>query len=391
MFGRLHTAGRAIGEAVHATTSTAAVMASDLVGRRRHSPLQERDPDFIRATLATHSAANALYFRPKVRGLEYIPSEGPVLLVGNHSGGALIVDTLAFAYAFYRHFGPDRRFHQLAHDLVFAVPGLAGLVQKYGTIPASPENAEQALAGGAALLVYPGGDFESFRPSWRSERVEFGGRSGFVRLALAQDVPIVPIVSIGGQETALFLTRGERLTRLLGLDRLLRLKVLPVQIAPPFGLTVLDLPFRVPLPAQITIQVLPKLELRKRFGPKPSEDEVYAAITAEMQLALDELAAERDLPVVGSLTPRDDQQGTVAAAIAEDRAALEATRIPELEEPWLGYAQMQIPEIDERLRSAPPEIIAAVRLFEQRHKRRKGVLRAVRRELKRSKADGRAA
>ena len=48
-----------------------------------------------------------------------------MLLVGNHSGGTLIADTFAFAYGFYDHFGPDRLFHQLAHDLVFQVPGLA--------------------------------------------------------------------------------------------------------------------------------------------------------------------------------------------------------------------------------------------------------------------------
>src|SRR4051794_17944686 len=109
-----------------ATRATLAVTARDfLPGRRAEDPLSERDPDYIRSTLPAYNRIVDLYFRPKVRGLEQIPSEGPVLLVGNHSGGTLIADSFAFAYAFYEHFGPERRFHQLAHDLVFRVPGLA--------------------------------------------------------------------------------------------------------------------------------------------------------------------------------------------------------------------------------------------------------------------------
>src|SRR3954452_13749199 len=209
-------------------------MARDLLGYRAQDPLAERDPCFIRQTLPAYSRAAQLYFRPKVRGLEQIPAEGPVLLVGNHSGGTLIADTFAFSYGFYKHFGPERRFHQLAHDLVFRVPGLAQL-RKFGTVPASHDNAEAALRRGAAVLVYPGGDWETYRPSWRSGEIDFADRSGFVRLALANDVPIVPVVAIGGQETALFLTRGERLARRLGLNRFFRVKVLPFQVGPPFG------------------------------------------------------------------------------------------------------------------------------------------------------------
>ena len=85
------------------------------------------------------------------------------------------------------------------------MPGL-GSLRKFGTVAASPENARKALESGAALLVYPGGDYEVHRPSWKRNRVDFDRRKGFIRLALEQDVPIVPVVSIGGQETALFLS-----------------------------------------------------------------------------------------------------------------------------------------------------------------------------------------
>ena len=258
--------------------------------------LNDWDPDYIRRTLPIMRTLFHAYFRAEVRGLEHIP-EGPVLLVGNHSGGTMIADTFVFATCFYEHFGPERRFHQLAHDVAARLPGLG--IRPYGTVRASHQNARKAFRKGAAVLVYPGGDYETFRPSWHSDQIEFDHRQGFVKLALSEDVPIVPVVSIGGQETALFLSRGERAARLLRLDRLLRIKVLPVSLGPPFGVSVLDLPPRLPLPAKIEIEVLPRVALRERFGPQPDIDRVFQAVTAEMQNALDGLAEERDIPVIG--------------------------------------------------------------------------------------------
>jgi 1-acyl-sn-glycerol-3-phosphate acyltransferase len=192
----------------------------------------------------------------------------------------------------------ERQFFQLAHNLVLSMPGL-GFLRRFGTVAASPENAEKALAEGAALLVYPGGDLEVHRPTWESGRVDFGGRRGFVRLALDHDVPIVPVVSIGGQETALFLSRGEGLARALMLDRLFRLKVLPISLALPWGVNIGDMLGHVPLPAKIVVEALPPIHLRQEFGPEPDVDEVYAHVMRLMQETLDALASERRFPVLG--------------------------------------------------------------------------------------------
>jgi 1-acyl-sn-glycerol-3-phosphate acyltransferase len=178
------------------------------------------------------------------------------------------------------------------------MPGL-GFLRKYGTVAANPENAAKALDCGAALLVYPGGDYEVHRSTRDSARVDFGGRKGFLRLALDRDVPIVPVVSIGGQETALFLTRGEGLSKLLRLDRMFRLKVLPISLALPWGVNVGDMLGHVPLPAKITIQVLDPIDLRAEFGEEPDLDEVYAEVLGRMQHTLSSLQAERSLPVLG--------------------------------------------------------------------------------------------
>jgi 1-acyl-sn-glycerol-3-phosphate acyltransferase len=279
--------GRALGEVIE-------------FAQRRipRADLDERDPDYIRERLPLFWLAASIWFRGEVRGLGNIPDSGPVLLVGNHSGGNMIPDTLVFTMAFGTYFGVERRFYQLAHNLVLSMPGL-GWMRKFGTVAASPANARKALESGAALLVYPGGDYEVHRPSWEANRVDFGGRKGFIRLAIEQNVPIVPVVSIGGQETALFLSRGEGLARLLALDRMFRLKVLPISLALPWGLNVGDMLGHIPLPAKITIETLPAIDLRSEFGPEPDASDVYDHLIRLMQETLDALAAERRLPVIG--------------------------------------------------------------------------------------------
>ena len=276
----------------------ARAVTSQVQQRIPRADLDERDPDYIREKLPLMWLAASIYFRGEVRGLGNIPDSGPVLLVGNHSGGNLTPDTTIFTLAFSTFFGVERRFYQLAHNLVLAMPTL-GALRKFGTVAASPENATKALETGAALLVYPGGDYEVHRPSWERNRVDFGGRKGFIRLALEQEVPIVPVVSIGGQETALFLTRGEQLAQLLRVDRLFRLKVLPISLALPWGLNVGDMLGHIPLPAKITIETLPAINLREEFGPQPDIQEVYDHLLRLMQDALDALAAERRFPVLG--------------------------------------------------------------------------------------------
>src|SRR5829696_8154811 len=260
--------------------------------------LDERDPDYIRETLPGLWMLASFYIRADVRGLQRIPAEWPMLLVGNHSGGNLTPDTLVFTLAFSTYFGVERRFFQLAHNLVLAMPGL-GSLRKYGTVAASPQNAEKALDTGAALLVYPGGDYEVHRSTWDSAKVGFDGRKGWIRLALRKNVPIVPVVSIGGQETALFLSRGERLARLLRRDRLFRLKVLPISLAIPWGLNIGDMLGHFPLPAKISVRALEPINIREQFGEDPDIDNVYEHLIGAMQAELDVLYRERRLPLIG--------------------------------------------------------------------------------------------
>jgi hypothetical protein len=75
--------------------------------------------------------------------------------------------------------------------------------------------------------------------------------------------------------------------------------VLPISIALPWGLNVGDLLSHFPLPAKLTIEVLPPIDLREQFGEEPDPDEVRAHVERVMQDTLDALAAERRFPVIG--------------------------------------------------------------------------------------------
>ena len=254
--------------------------------------LDQRDPDYIRDQLPGLWLLASLYFRADVRRLDRIPADGPVLLVGNHSGGNVPPDTFVFTLAFCSYFGVERPFYQLVHNLVALYPALRWL-PRFGTVAASPDNARMALESGAAVLVYPGGDYEVYRPSWQRHVVDLGGRKGFVRLARETGVPIVPVASVGGQETALFLGRGQGLARLLMLDKILRLKSLPISLALPWGLNVTDWLGHIPLPAKIVIEV------QQPITADDDDQAVYDEVVASLQAGVNRLAAERRFPVIG--------------------------------------------------------------------------------------------
>ena len=270
---------------------------SGLTPRFRPGDLDDRDPDFMRELLPGLWLLVSAWYRPDIRGLENVPREGPVLVVGNHTGGTSSPEVFISQLAISTYFGVERAHFQLAHMMVLNSP-LGWMLRRFGTVEADHGNAEQALDAGAIVTVFPGGDYEVFRPSWESAKVDMGGRKGFLRLALAKGVPVVPMVSLGGQETALFLSRGEGLARLLRLDRTIRLKTLPVMLSLPFGLQIGPQP-HLPLPVKVQMRFLPPIDLVERFGEDADVDEVYDELVAEMQTALTQMQRERRLPVIG--------------------------------------------------------------------------------------------
>lgn len=254
------------------------------------------DPTFTELLINAVTPVINRWFRPEVRGLETFPSTGGALVVSNHSGGVLTPDWNVLAPALYRKFGYDRPLYTVAHYGVFFTPFRAAL-GRLGVIHASRENAGEALRSGAVVLAFPGGDYDAFRPTLSQNVIDFDGRTGYVRTAMEAGVPIVPAVSIGGQETQLFVTRGKWLAKSLGLKRF-RIEILPVTIGLPFGLTML-FPANFPLPTKIVYHVLEPIDIAARFGEDADVGEVDTYVRSVMQDALKKLGRERRLPVLG--------------------------------------------------------------------------------------------
>jgi 1-acyl-sn-glycerol-3-phosphate acyltransferase len=260
------------------------------------SEIAKWDPVFTAQATKVVAPIIKRWFRVQVRGLESIPATGGALVVSNHSGGALTPDPLVFAPAFYGTFGYDRPLYILAHYGVFFTP-LRGYLGRIGAIHASPENASKALHSGAVVLVYPGGDYDAYRPTRSQNVIDFNRRTGYVKVAIETGVPIVPVVSIGAQETQLCLSRGDRLAKRLGLHHI-RLDILPITVGLPFGVTMF-FPANFPLPTKIVNQVLDPIDVFARFGRNPDVAEVDAYVRSVMQNALDQLARLRRFPVLG--------------------------------------------------------------------------------------------
>lgn len=255
----------------------------------------ERDPEFIRRQLPLLWLLSTLYFRAEVTGMEKVP-DGPVLFVGNHNGGSMPLDVPIFLLAFNTYYSVDRPLYALAHAMLTSAPGIGALARRFGVITAGPEAARQAFDQGASLLVYPGGDVEVMRPWTRRFEIDFDGRKGFLKLAWDAGVPIVPVVTDGMHDSLIVLTDGRKLAKALRLDKLGRIKVLPIALAAPFGITVGDL-FHVPFPVKVRTNVLDPIDLRQKYGDDIDYDHAYDYVTSTMQVGLKTLATKRTLPI----------------------------------------------------------------------------------------------
>lgn len=263
-------------------------------------PMADRDPELIRRLMPVLDAVLA-YFASEVRGFDRIPDE-PAIVVGNHSGGTYMPDYWAFLREWVRRRGADAPLYSLTFDFLFSVPGAGALARRVGGVPGSHVNADHLLDQGASLLVYPGGDEEDYRPWTERNRIELGGRMGFVRLALRSGVPVVPMVSHGSHETMIVLTRGQGIATRLGFDRL-RIKIFPLVAGLPWG--IMPVMPAWPLPAKVMVQLCEPLDW-SGFGPAAADDpdivtRCYDEICEVMQSTLDGLVAEVPHPLVARL------------------------------------------------------------------------------------------
>ncbi len=291
---------------VHLTSPAAPVVTVlgyglGLKRRRLEDDLDGRDPAFVRWAMETTRAVARSWFRWRVEGVEHVPAEGAALLVGNHNGGLMPIDTLLTMAAIEDRLGVERVVRPLAHDLVFYDRAAHRAAIKLGLVRAGHSSAHAVFRRGDLALVYPGSDLDTMRPFRERDRVVLGGRTGFVRLALTAGVPIVPVVSAGTHEQLIILSRGERLARALRLDVWARAKVFPIALGLPWGLFPAFF-FYLPLPAQTTLafgEPIAWPDLRPQDADDPAVvQRCYAEVEERMQAMLDRLSRGR-IPWLG--------------------------------------------------------------------------------------------
>ena len=240
------------------------------------------------------------WFRMEFDGWENLPPS-PVLLVGIHSGAPFVWDAWTIGVQWWRRFGQERPLHGTAHDALMAIPGIGRYFRAMGVLPAAPDSIATALAEGRDVALWPGGEVDSLRPWVERDRANLAGRKGFVKMAIRAGVPIVPIATVGGADAMPVLFRGDKLAKVLKLDKVLRLQVFPLAISLPWGIAPAALP-QFPLPAKIRTRLMPVVEVDTdpaRADDDAYVDQKYHEVQDSIQRGMDALARKRALPLFG--------------------------------------------------------------------------------------------
>jgi 1-acyl-sn-glycerol-3-phosphate acyltransferase len=241
-----------------------------------------------------------LWFRMEIEGWEKLPPP-PALLIGVHAGAPFVWDAWTVGFQWWRHFGDERILHGTAHDALMAAPLLARYFRAMGVLPAAPDSISAALAAGRDVALWPGGDRDSLRKWTQRDEAVLAGRTGFIKMAIRSGVPIVPISTVGGPDSMPVLLGGRRVAKALQLDKVANLKVFPVALQAPWGISPAMLP-EIPLPTKIRTAFQDPIELDtdpERADDKTYVQKMYDEVQGSIQHGIDVLARRRRFPVFG--------------------------------------------------------------------------------------------
>ena len=210
------------------------------------------DLDYAVAAVAPMFWLYKKYFRVQLHGVERVPAEGRVVLVANHSG-QLPFDAAMIEVALLLEKDPPRVVRALVERWVPTLPFVSTYMARCGQIVGTPENCRRLLAADEAILVFPEGVRGLNKPFRERYRLRPFG-TGFLRLALESNAPVVPIGVVGAEEQAPALFDLKPLAKLLAF--------------PAFPITPTVLPF--PLPTRYHVYFGEPL----RFTGSPDDEDV---------------------------------------------------------------------------------------------------------------------
>ncbi len=145
---------------------------------------------------------------PVFVGLDRIPSERPLLFVGNHTLFGVMDVPLLFT-KLYDAKGIFLR--SLGDHNHFKVPVWKQMVEKFGAVDGTQEVCSQLMAAGESILVFPGGAREVAKRKGEKHQLVWKNRLGFARMAIQHGCTIVPFSSLGPEELFDILVDGDEL------------------------------------------------------------------------------------------------------------------------------------------------------------------------------------
>lgn len=200
------------------------------------------------------------YWRVSVQGIENIPAKGRALLVANHSG-VLPYDGAMLTIACLNEHPANRRLRFLIEDFVYHFPFLGTTMHRLGAVRACPENATWLLKKNELVLVFPEGVKGLGKLYEERYQLKRFGRGGFIKLAIQNKTPIIPVAIIGAEEIHPIIWKSSILAKAMGVPYLPVTPTFPW--LGPLGL--------IPLPTKWKIVVGKPISFEK-YKPHQAED-----------------------------------------------------------------------------------------------------------------------
>jgi 1-acyl-sn-glycerol-3-phosphate acyltransferase len=256
---------------------------------RRRPPVDEfgRDPVAQGRARRILEPLYRRYFRVEVDAIERVPDRGPVILVANH-GGVLPFDLLMLMEALRLEHPSRRDLRPLVEDAMFHLPFLGVALSRVGAVRACPENADRLLGAGAAVAVFPEGHKGPSKLYGERYQLKRFGRGGFVKLAVRNRAPLVPVAIVGAEESMPLVGKAVRGARAFGLPLFPLTPTFP--LLGPLGL--------LPLPSRWRIHFGEPIDPPRAAGHKAVK-EVSAQVRSEVEALLAAALESRGNPWLG--------------------------------------------------------------------------------------------
>jgi 1-acyl-sn-glycerol-3-phosphate acyltransferase len=155
-----------------------------------------------------------VYFRVETHGIENIPA-GRCMLVPNH-GGQLPLDGFFVAMAAVLEADPPRMVRGMVERWFPSLPFISTLFTRCGQVVGDPHNCIELLKRDQTIMVFPEGVGGSGKTYWHRYSLQRFG-TGFVRIALQTQCPIVPVAVVGAEEIYPSIYNAAWLAKLLGI------------------------------------------------------------------------------------------------------------------------------------------------------------------------------